>query len=155
MGTYQIERRELSAQVTAVVRATLAVREIKPFIGRVVGAVADALARQGISPTGPPFARYHRAGHGVFDVEAGLPAGDRVAPTGEVVASVLPGGPAAAMIYVGPYDEMEDAYRSLAKWIADNGAISTGDPWEVYLTNPAEEPDPQRWRTEIVMPYTT
>ena len=26
-------------------------------------------------------------------------------------------------------------------------------PWEVYFTDPASEPDPVTWRTEIIQPY--
>jgi len=27
-----------------------------------------------------------------------------------------------------------------------------GLPWEVYLTDPAKEPNPSRWRTDVVLP---
>ena len=86
-------------------------------------------------------------------MEVGFPTTDGVMPTGEVSVSSLPGGLAAVMTYVGPYDEMEDAYRALADWVAAHGGEPAGDPWEVYLSDPAREPDPQRWRTEIVMPF--
>ncbi len=67
--------------------------------------------------------------------------------------STLPGGPAAVLTYIGPYDEMEAAYAALAEWVARSGGEPTGDPWEVYFSDPAQEPDPRRWRTEIVMPF--
>jgi effector-binding domain-containing protein len=41
----------------------------------------------------------------------------------------------------------------LAEWIVRNGGTPASSPWEVYFTDPAEEPDPQKWRTEIVMPF--
>ena len=155
MRTHQIEQRELAECRTAVVRSTLAVGEIGPFVGRAIGAVTQALASQGIAPGGPPFARYHRVGTERFDVEAGFPTTASMSSTGEVLASSLPGGLAAVMTYFGPYDEMEEAYGALAEWVADRGGQSTGDPWEVYFTDPAREPDPRQWRTEIVMPFRT
>ncbi len=155
MRTYQIEHRELAECTTAVVRSKLAVAEIGPFVGHAIGAVVQALAGQTISPTGPPFARYHRLGAQQFEVEVGFPTATTVSATGEVVASSLPGGPAAVMTYIGPYDEMEPAYAALTDWIAHRGGQPAGDAWEVYFSDPVQEPDPQRWRTEIVMPFRT
>ncbi len=152
MRAQHIEQRDLAPCTTAVLRSTLAVAEIGPFIGRAVEAVASALAAQGIAATGPPFARYQRAGEDAFAVEAGLPTASAVSPGGEVLASSLPGGPAAVMTYLGPYDELAAAYGELADWIAERGEEPAGDPWEVYHSDPAKEPDPERWRTEIVMP---
>jgi AraC family transcriptional regulator len=31
---------------------------------------------------------------------------------------------------------------------------AAGAPWETYLTDPAEVPDPAEWRTEVVYPAT-
>lgn len=153
MPLQQIERRELRACPTAVVRATLAVLEIGPFVGQAFTTVAQALAIQRVVPTGPPFARYGRLSHSKFAVEAGFPTEEELSPTGEVVASSLPGGPAAVATYVGPYEQMEPAYEALANWIVEHGGEPQGDPWEVYFSDPAQEPDPQKWRTEIMMPF--
>lgn len=155
MKTYQVERRELVERSTAVVRSTLSIGEIGQFIGHALGAVAQALAGQGTAPAGPPFARYHRLDGQRFDVEAGFPTVSAASPTAEVSASSLPGGAAAVLTYIGPYDEMEPAYAALAEWVARNGGHPAGDPWEVYFSDPAREPDPRTWRTEIVMPFRT
>lgn len=136
-------------------RSTLAVDEIGQFVGRAIGAVAQALASQGVAYLGPPFARYHRLGPQQFDVEVGFPTAVGVSQIGDVLASSLPGGPVAVLNYIGPYDEMEAAYVALAEWIAQTGGRPTGDPWEVYLSDPVQEPDPQKWRTDIVMPFHT
>ncbi len=155
MKTYQIEQRELVACPTAVVRSTLVVDEIGAFVGHAIGTVAQVLGSQGMSPAGPPFARYHRLDERKFDVEVGFPTEQGVSPVGEVVASSLPGGSAGVMAYLGPYDEMEPAYGALAEWISHRGGEPTGDAWEVYFSDPAQEPDPQKWHTDIVMPFRT
>lgn len=153
MRDHQIEQRELAECVTAVVRSTLGVVDIGPFVSRAISSVAQELGREGIAPAGPPFARYHRLASDQFDVEVGFPTTAAVSPTGDVVVSSLPGGPGAVMTYIGPYDEMEAAYGTLAEWVAHKGGEPMGDPWEVYFSDPAQEPDPQKWRTEIVMPF--
>lgn len=47
-----------------------------------------------------------------------------------VVEDLLPGGPAATTVHEGPYD-------------------TAGAPWESYITDPAEYPDPKDWKTEV------
>lgn len=153
MSNFQIEMRELVECSTAVVRSILPLSEISGFLSQAFGAVAEAISTQQISPTGPPFAKYHPLEDGKFSVEAGFATSRTVRTTGQVMASILPGGPAAVMTYIGPYDEMEGAYRELDDWISNQGGSSTGDSWEVYFSDPSQEPDPQKWRTEIIMPF--
>ena len=153
MKTYQIEQRRLAPATTAVVRSSLLVSEIPDFMRHAFASTARILASQGISLVGPPFARYVHVEDDRFIVEAGFPTTAAVAATDDVVASALPGGLAAVLTYVGPYDEMKPAYEAVAEWIVRNGGTPAGSPWEVYFTDPAHEPDPQKWRTEIVMPF--
>ncbi len=135
METYRIEQRQVTECHTAVVRATVTVSDMGGFVGPAIGTVAQALAQQRLEPIGPPFARYHRTGGQEFDVEAGFATA------------------AGVLTYLGPYDEMEPAYGALEEWVARRGGRVTGDPWEVYFSDPAQEPDPRAWRTEIVLPF--
>ena len=155
MHNEAIETRTLTEQETAVECATCSVEEISPFVGKAFGEVAAYLARKGAGPAGMPFARYHRLDDGRFEVEAGFPATTPTSGEGDVEPSELPAGTAAVLTYTGPYDAMEPAYAEVVAWIRDHGGEPAGDPWEVYLTDPEEHPDPATWRTEIVMPYRT
>jgi effector-binding domain-containing protein len=38
------------------------------------------------------------------------------------------------------------------RWMEAQGFRAAGAPWEAYLTDPAEHPDPADWRTEICWP---
>lgn len=47
------------------------------------------------------------------------------------------------------------AYRSDRRtqtWLVDSGASPGGAPWEVYLTDPGEVPDPADWKTQVLLP---
>lgn len=153
MKTYEIETRTVEEQPTAVMFATLPVDELGPWLATAYGTVARYLSRYGVGPVGMPYARYHRVGEATFEVEAGFAATTPVAGEGDVEPSTLPGGHAAAVWHVGPYDEMEPAYEALAAWVADHGAVPDGDAWEVYHSDASDVPDPAQWRTEIVQPY--
>jgi effector-binding domain-containing protein len=153
MQTYEIHAQTRPAQPTAVARATLSVAEIGPWLGKVYGEIADVLTELGQAMAGPPFARYHPLPDGRHDVEAGFPVTSPIEQVGQVRPSALPGGPVAMTMHVGPYEAMEPAYAALASWIADQGGEPTGDAWEIYLSDPQQQPDPSGWRTEIVQPY--
>lgn len=154
MRTYVVERRDLAEQPAAVERATLSVSEISGWLGTAYREVAAFLALRGAGPAGPPFARYHRIDDSDrFDVEAGFPSSARVRAADRVTSVVLPGGSAARTVHVGPYEEMAPAYAAVTDWVRENGGEPVGDAWEVYYSDPEEEPDPATWRTEVVQPY--
>jgi effector-binding domain-containing protein len=149
--TSKIELRMVRAHHTATVRETIRQDDIAAAMGRIFRAVERALARQGVSPTGAPFARYHSFGETV-DLEAGLPVGAPIEPDGEVKPSELPGGPAALAVHAGPYEGLGATYEALEAWLASTGHTAGGPPWEIYLTDPSTEPDPARWLTEVIYP---
>ena len=71
---------------------------------------------------------------------------------GDVLAEILPGGLAAVTIHSGPYEKLQAAYAALEEWIAANGFHPAGAPWEAYLNDPADHPNPQDWKTEVCWP---
>jgi len=153
MTTYEVTSASRAAQPAAVCVASLPVAELPGWLGRAFSTVAGFLAAQGSHPVGPPFARYHPLGGGRFDVVAGFPVPTPVDPAGDVQALTLPGGPTASTMHVGPYDAMVPGYQAVLAWVAEHGGEVVGDAWEVYLSDPAAQPDPSTWRTEIVQPY--
>jgi AraC family transcriptional regulator len=52
----------------------------------------------------------------------------------------------------GPYDTLTETYAALERWIEANSARAGGAPWESYITDPADLPDPAEWRTEVYWP---
>jgi effector-binding domain-containing protein len=47
---------------------------------------------------------------------------------------------------------MAPAYEAPASWVSSHGGEPAGGLWQVYFSDPASEPDPATWRTEIVQP---
>jgi effector-binding domain-containing protein len=152
MKTYEIHSRTLQAQSTAVMTATLPVAGIGSWLANTYGTLAGAITAHGAYPAGPPFARYHRLADDQFAVEAGFPVSTPIDADGEVRPSQLPAGSVAVTVHTGSYEQMAPAYEALTSWVSSHGEPS-GEPWEVYLSDPASEPDPATWRTEIFQPY--
>ncbi|MCC6237228.1 MAG: GyrI-like domain-containing protein [Dehalococcoidia bacterium] len=146
-----IEIRELTEQQTAVVRHRIAMSEVGSIPGW-LGQTYEAIERAGAQPSGMPFVRTLAIDAGGMEVEVGWPVATPVAEDGDVHASTLPGGPAAVATYFGPYDGIAPAYESVQRWCQDHGRVASGAPWESYFTDPNEEPDSSKWRTDIHFP---
>lgn len=152
MVGYEIESRQLPEQPTAVVRASLPVTGVADWLPQAYQAVVGYLQRSGSGMSGPPIARY-TIHDDVMDLEAGFPVPRPIAGEGEVVPSVLPAGPAAVTTHYGRYEDLTAAYGAVVRWLSEHGRSVRGAHWEVYYTDPQREPDPARWRTDVVVPY--
>jgi len=86
------------------------------------------------------------------EVAAGFPVSGPIDPTGAVTALELPGGRAVTGIHVGSYDGLAQTYQDLVAWVQAQGLAVGTRMWESYLTDPAAEPDPATWRTQITWP---
>jgi AraC family transcriptional regulator len=126
--------------------------EIGPTLGELLPAVFTHVITNGGQPTGMPFARYDLKPDHTFHVEAGAPVAEHVAETETIKRSVLPGGPAAKLVHTGPYENLSSAHMSVHAWMKENGREAVGLPWEVYLTDPGQEPDNSKWVTEVYYP---
>jgi AraC family transcriptional regulator len=163
---YVIKKIELSPQPVLVGRRRVKRSEIAATVGAVLGHVFKFAQQHGIAVTGLPFTRYSDIGPGLLTVEPGMriaapsdknpiqidPEWTVAAGEAEVQADMLPGGFAAVTLHVGAYDRLPDAYGALEQWIESEGLLPAGAPWESYITDPAESPDPKDWKTEVFWP---
>jgi effector-binding domain-containing protein len=144
-----------AAQHTAVVRAMIPTGQIPAFLGHAYGAVIQALSAQGMTPVGEPFAYYLHAPTPNVEMEAGFPVATQCMPSGDVVPSELPGGTIASVTHVGPYEAMVETYNQLNAWATEQGLVLGESMWETYLIDPQQEPDSNRWRTQVLWPVAT
>jgi AraC-like DNA-binding protein/effector-binding domain-containing protein len=155
---YSIIRKELAPQPVLVVRRRVKRSEIAATIGEVLPQVFAYAERNGIALAGLPFTRYVEVGPGLLTIEPGMrvaaPAQSPAAASGEteVIAETLPGGPVATTTHCGPYDKLSDAYGAIELWMQAQGLASSGAPWESYVNDPAEYPDPKDWKTDVFWP---
>ncbi|MHB1592599.1 MAG: GyrI-like domain-containing protein [Streptosporangiaceae bacterium] len=153
MTSYPVRDEVVADQPTAVTIATLSADEIAGWLAGAYEAVAAVAAARQAGPAGPAFARFHRHEDGEFTVEAGFPVTTEVEAVGQVQPGELAGGRVATTIHLGPQEGMEPAYEAVLTWIAERGCEPAGDAWVVFFSDPAKDPDPAHWRTEIVQPY--
>lgn len=143
---------DVTEQPTAVVKGRMAMAELRNFFDSAYGQVFAAVGQQGAQPAGPPFG-YYPAKPGEFvEVEAGVPVTRPITAVGNVESGTLPAGRAVHGVHVGPYEQLTETYGDLLAWVAQQGLTLAEGMWECYLSDPAAEPDPATWRTEIFWP---
>jgi AraC family transcriptional regulator len=152
MPTLSIARQELTPQPILFVRLRAARHELSTAIGQGLGKAYPLALSSGAAVVGRPFTRYLSTGPGLFDIEVGMPVSGAPAGQGDVEAGALPGGPVAVAMHGGSYEQLGETYAALERWIEQNGHTTAGAPWESYITDPTEHPDPADWRTEVYWP---
>lgn len=129
--------------------------ELATVLAEVLPAVFQYVMEHGLPMAGPPFVRYLEQSAAFLTVQGGIPLTEEPkppAPELNIEVGELPGGSAAVTIHRGPYDTLGDSHMALERWMAANGWQPAGAPWEVYLTDPGEVPDPKDWETQILWP---
>ena len=153
---YSVTRKELAPQPVLIVRRRVKRSEIAATIGEVLPHIFLHAQQNGIALAGLPFTRYTEIGPGMVTMEPGMRVSSANASgQGEVVAETLPGGPVATTMHTGPYDTLTDAYAAIEQWMEAEGVTSGGAPWESYVTDPGDYPDPKDWKTEVFWPLTS
>jgi AraC family transcriptional regulator len=146
-----VTRRTLDPQITLVIRRKISLSQIPQELASILPRVFAFAQQNGIPLASPPLTRYFELGRGTATIEAGFAIAIPAKGEGDIVASELPGGDAAVAIHAGAYERLEETHAIVATWL-DAQKLSGGAPWEVYVTDPGETPDPKDWRTEVVYP---
>ena len=149
---YEIQTKELEPQTVVSVRARCGWSEIGETLGEMLPEVWKYIRRQGVYPTGPPFALYHGFDEDAVDIEGGMPVETTLPGEGRVVSGQIPGGPVASTVHIGPYEKLVEAYDALHIWLREQGKEIAGARWESYLTDPGKVPNPAKWKTELFWP---
>jgi AraC family transcriptional regulator len=162
---YKVTTIQLSPQPVLVARRRVKRSEIAATIGNVLPHVFQHAQQYGIALSGLPFTRYLEVGPGLITMEPGMRIaanpGQSAAPIDpsteaagkeDVRVDILPGGLAATTLHAGPYEQLPDAYAAIQEWMEEEGMTSAAPPWESYVNDPSEYPDPKDWKTEVFWP---
>lgn len=117
------------------------------------------LAERGVEWVDAPFFRYHVVDmDGQLEIEAGVPVPPNSAiPASDedVKAGTLPAGRYVVTTHVGHPDQLVRVTAELLAWAEEHGEAfdQSGDHWaarlEFYRTDPAVEPDMNKWEVEL------
>jgi AraC family transcriptional regulator len=155
MPVLSIARVERAAQPILYIRRRIARGELQGMLAECFGTLFAHCQRNGVALAGAPTARYVSTGPGLWTVEAAMVLAAPTEGEGEMQSGTLPGGPTAVAIHGGPYDQLVDTNAAVERWIEAHGFSVGGPPWEVYVTDPGEFPNPADWKTEVCWPLAS
>lgn len=153
---------ERPEQPCVAIRTQATIHELPTVIPQLMDEVIGWLNTQGVPPAGAPFIRYHVINMTAqLDIELGWPVASSLAGNGRISAGIIPAGRYATLLYTGDYSGLMEANGVLIEWAREQGIAwdcwdtGSGDAFagrfEFYLTDPAEEPDPAKWETEVAI----
>ena len=108
--------------------------------------------KSGVAITTRPIAIYHRFNENWAVFEAGIPVADNLPVSGHILYKTMPESNQVVAEYYGSYDTLEDGHNAVQQWLMRYRRKLSGYPWEMYVTDPAAEPDPNNWLTRIFYP---
>jgi AraC family transcriptional regulator len=152
MPMQSIVRKDIAPQPVLFIRRRVAAHEVQPALAECFGKLYGYATQKGLPIAGFPLCRYVSTGVGLWTIEPGVPLAAPAPGEGEMQAGELPGGPVAFAVHAGPYDELGISNAAVERWIEANGHRVGGAPWEWYVTDPGEHPNPADWKTEIYWP---
>lgn len=147
------------AQPCVSVRATVTMETIGTLAHR-IGEVMGWLGARGHTPAGPPFFRYNVIDMAAdLDVEVGVATEHPIEGDGEVVSGELPAGRYVWATHRGAPAGLVAAVGGVLAWAREKGLefdseqTARGERWgcraEFYNTDPAVEPNPDNWVTDL------
>ncbi|MEO6012923.1 MAG: GyrI-like domain-containing protein [Devosia sp.] len=151
--------------VTRGAKRYLAIRQSVsiPFgkaIDKVMPKVGRWFEQQGIE-TGPAIFKYNRIDMPSLDMEFGFLTAKSLTPDGEIEAGVLPAGRYVTPTHFGHYRHLRDATAVLLGWAKISGLeldmrkTKKGElfasRFELYPNGPMDEPDSDKWETQLFM----
>lgn len=150
-----------SEQHYVAIRTQTTMNGLDTAIPQGIGEVAAWLGKQSVAPTGAPFVRYLVIDmEALLEIEVGFPVANALPGDGRVCAGVLPPGRYASLVYTGIDNGIQGNWE-LLKWGAAQGLVwdswgtekgdAFGARFESFLTNPDEEPDRAKWKTEVAI----
>lgn len=152
---YEVEVKEVKSKPYYYIKDRVAISEMSSeFFGERFGKIMDHLGADAAKVSEPPFAIFHEWDEevGETEVSAAIATTVKKPVKGEIKRGMTYEGKTMMVSHRGPYEGTGDAHNFLHKHIAVSDHDFAGVPWEVYVTGPADEPDPQDWITEIYYP---
>jgi effector-binding domain-containing protein len=145
----------------AAIKVLVSMNELGTIVPPLNGEVFQWLAARGAAPAGAPFWKYNLIDmQRSLEIEAGVAVAEPVSGDDRVLGGVLPAGRYVTTRHVGHPSTLMAATAALLVWAETHGLAwdksdtPQGERWgarlEIYLTDPRDEPDMDRWVTELV-----
>ena len=156
-GWPRIEEKLMPAQTVILIRDSAGPKTYAEVFGKGFGEMMKFIQANNIKEAGHPFAIYHKYDtvtlFSVMDMGIPIEKSEKAGKgKGRIRIENLPAQNTVVAYYFGPYEKTGPTYNALHQYCKESGKVSTGGPWEIYITDPMVEKDPMKVETDIVFP---
>jgi effector-binding domain-containing protein len=152
VSSIPVELTKTEEQLLATYKSTTNIKNISTDIGASYMKIGQFLKKNKLQMAGPVMAIYHSFSPEKIEMECAVPIGKEVKGDEMINVIKLPAQNAVVAHYYGPYSGTESAHKAILNFVKTNNKKVTGDPWEVYVTDPGIEKDSAKWLTEVYYP---
>ena len=131
--------------ITSIVRQ----KEIPDLLPPLIPEIFNWLRMKKLKPAGAPFFKYSEMEDDKIKVEVGIPVDKPVKGDERIHGGVFPSGTYIKVTYTSPYSNLPNVHSELSKWKEKNNIRTKGGVTEFYPTDPASQPDAEKWITII------
>ncbi len=149
----EITEEYFEGQNTLAIKDSAFMQDIQQKFGELYGELMGYIMRYRLQIAGQPYAKFYNWEPGKMVVlESGFPVAKEYKGKGRIMATELAPGNVVTATHYGPYSASELTYVAIDEYIIEFGKVIDGYPWEVYITDPSNEPDSSKWVTKIYFP---
>lgn len=150
----EVKEMNIEAQKVLSIRDTTSISSIGEKLRELYTELSVFMSLSEVEADGPPITIYHRwdPDEDLTILEAALPVEKSIETMGRIRMYEMPGGKVAMAIHYGPFSGSDVTHSAIELWIRENDKKIAGAVREVYVTDPATEPDTAKWETWIYYP---
>lgn len=128
--------------------------EISKAMGEAYSDIMVAITRNNLSMSeGYPLAIATSYSETNLSMICGIPVAEGSnLEGGSVTIQQSPEGLAIRALHFGDYSLLEETHEQINQYAKYYGYELTGNPWEIYVTDPSTETDTTKWVTEVYYP---
>jgi len=137
-------------QYFVAITLTVRQKEIPDLLPSLIPEIFNWLRMKKLKPAGAPFFKYSEMEGEKMKVEVGIPVDKPVKGDERIHQGAFPSGTYIEVTYTGPYSNLPNVHSELARWKEKNDIRTIGGVTEFYFTDPASQPDAEKWITIII-----
>jgi effector-binding domain-containing protein len=149
-SSIKIEIKNVAPQKALIIKTTAQSSAVGQKMGELYGKLFGYLGANSIQPSGAPFAVYYSYDPtGKTEFEVGVPVASSITGTDDIKFKEYPAMRVISTLHIGPYENVGPIYEALKKYATDHKLQTQPVSWEVYITDPSKETDPNKYQTFV------
>lgn len=149
-GSYKIESITTSDMELLSIKITCTPDEISQKMGECYGQIMAYITARQVTMAGMPLAIYYYYSEDSVVMEPAIPVVEKTEGNGSILSTTLLSmNNVLKLNYYGDYHNLGIAHEAMDAHMAANNITQGELVWEIYVTDPGQEPDTSKWLTEV------